>query len=296
MKKILTMALCATMLLTLIACTSENDVDVNDVNLPTPPARVELPEWSINTNPFDITDDMSVSNIHGIPDIAESSEYRNLCATGMLKFMMETRDGAVAFRGVVIDQWVTWADPSINPMPSGTKHLYTDTEFLIQEVLYGDLEVGETTVIRQLGGIDESVERVRVWFNHLRVDLPIGEEYIVFADRPWNTDETVRNGLSHYQSFHWIANPYGDGRGISALSDESIMTNTDAEIIAHPLNLAREGQEVIITREILAEIAALGGHELGAPIPPEVMEKAQAAIDQRTEDLARWEAEQREVE
>ena len=290
MKKTLIIALCATMLLAFIACTSDNDVDVNDVNdafTPEPPTRVELPEWAVNTDVFEIPDDALTNSISGIPVLVDDTE--------MLIRSLSQREGSIAFRGIVVDEWVEWMH-----IPDFPRRLLTNTEFLVQEVLLGDLEIGETVTVNQLGGVYMG-ERVSVLFNDLRVDLPLGEEFIVFGVWDTFTNQYSTSGILtiapfiNDQSFHWIANPYG-GRGISALSDESIMTNTDAEIIAHPLNLAREGQEVIITREILAEIAALGGHELGVPIPPEVMEKAQVAIDQRTEDLARWEAEQREVE
>ena len=291
MKKILILVLTLILAFAFFACTSENDADVNDENHENDENDVtytnendviqvfQMPSWPINTNPVTITDDMAVITSHALGTAARDFE---VLARGVTLF------GDRAFRGVVLSERAAWIDSSLGEVHTPQARISTATKLLVLESFCGIVHPGDIVELWQGGGvIGESVDTFQY-----RLDMPVGEEFLVFA-------RNFNNPRPHLEEFiipvfnsgviFWIANP-DDGRGISAMTDESVI-DSSALILRHPDSFGFD-----ITPENMAELAEHArsiGIDVGAPIPAEVMEIAQVAIDQRTEDLARWEAEQR---
>ncbi|MCL2212935.1 MAG: hypothetical protein FWB93_03795 [Oscillospiraceae bacterium] len=280
MKKFITLALVLTMLLlTLVACNNGNDPQPqNDVNQQT---RVQLPEWPENLNTIEIPEDAMFNTVNAIPSLADDIEHFN-------RSLQSEWSQAKVFRGIVIDEQPIWMQ-----IPWGDEYmdiLFTDTKFLIQEVFFGsfgDLTPGEAITIRQRGGVYNGVQ-VWVSSSNLLVDLPIGEEFIVFT--MWDDFTESYFPVHHHQAFHWLGNPYG-GRALSATADTSIMEAGYVEIVPSPQNVESWMETLVITREFLAEIAEAGGHEIGAPIPADVMERVQVVHEQVAAARAEREAE-----
>ena len=300
MKKTLILGLVALMLflplIAFTACTGENDDTNNDdiTNQNENDSTVfQQSEWPICTTALEIPEGMTGDGVFAFPSYAR--HFEDLIDSTLDKghylpngtFWSNDRPRYI-FRGIVLSEmvdrvFIQYIDDRV------FEPVMTINEILIVEVFYGALEVGETVTIQQLGAPSSGN------FNNWAVRIPIGEEFLVFA--AYETIEDERFGsklrpLYNINSIFWIANP-DDGRSISAFSDESVLESS-AMILGHPeigsFNITPENMEE------LANIARGNGVDVGTPIPAEVMERAQAAIDQRTEDLARWEAEQREVE
>ena len=305
MKKTLILGLVALMLflplIALTACTSENDDTNNDEitnQNENDVAVFQQSEWPTITNEFGITDDMNVNSIFAMPSYARHFEdlVNRVTSPGVYQpngslWPSEPRH---AFRGIVLGERAEWLTQIIGENPFTL--ITTITEILVLENIVGDLLHGDIVELRQMGGIIEN----HMWSSDWRVEMPIGEEFLIFAsdnfrEGHWLIDFTGYNfivPLYNINSIFWISNP-DDGRGIGAFTDESIL-ESNAKILGHP-----EIGSFDITPENMEELANLArnnGIDIGAPIPAEVMEMAQIAIDQRTEDLARWEAEQEEVE
>ncbi|MCL2212934.1 MAG: hypothetical protein FWB93_03790 [Oscillospiraceae bacterium] len=285
MKKLITLALVLTMLLlTLVACNNGNDVNTDDDSTATPPQRVELPEWPDNPNTIEIPEDALVNRLNFIPVLSSSIEtlkwYINLYSESSRSHI---------FRGIVLYDQIVWRQRHPDPPPDHPGSIHTETTFLIKEVFFGDFAPGETVAIIQPGGVYNGV-RVMATFNDLRVDLPIGEEFIVFAWQLPYPYSDIFYPLWHHQAFHWLGNPYG-GRALSAMSDTSVMEAGYVEIVPSPQNVESWMETLVITREFLAEIAEAGGHEIGAPIPVDVMAQAQVVHEQVAAARAEREAE-----
>jgi|GEM_PF-2420908 len=286
MKKVLTIALVLTMLLlTLAACTNGNDSQPqNDVNQQT---RVQLPDWPHNPNAIEITDDMIVTPIHAMPSVISRLEHLigRIVDGGFYSSYsgnwIDSPYSRFAFRGIVLSERVFREHDSIM---EGSSLIVTATKLLITEMYYGDKSPGDTIEIEQLGGTLDGHTNFFDW----RVEMPIGEEFLIFADRPINGNfyfPTVNEG-----AVFWIANPYTGG-ALSATSNASLMEA--GEIISHPNMISTEGGEpsFTVTREALAYLAYRGGHEIGAPIPVDVMAQAQVVHEQVAAARAEREAE-----
>ena len=293
MKKILLLALTLVFVFAFFACTSENDVDVNDENHENDENEnvetytndndviqvFQMPTWPINTNPVTITDDMTVITSHG--SVSGAGEFAHLMR-GTTMF------GDRAFRGVALSERAAWVDDNGIEVHIPQARISTATKLLVLESFCGIVQPGDIVELWQSGGVIDDQFRI----SRHRVDMPIGEEFLVFA-RDFNVNmphlEEVIIPVFGIGTIFWIANP-DDGRGMGAMTDESVIDST-ALILGDPDNFSFD-----ITPENMAELAEHArsiGIDVGAPIPAEVMEIAQVAIDQRTEDLARWEAEQR---
>jgi len=276
MKKILALFLTAVMLFSILtACSNtdndqqNDDNDDNDTDLyqPTEPReRVELPEWPPNFNAIDVN--LYNSSIIAMPSRAESIE--SLIDRVTFPYVIQPTN---AIRGTVLNKWIE--EQPLSTRPDSIATIMVDvTELLIYEVYFGDYNPGDIVIYEQ-------------WIGGNMIEMPIGEDFIIFSRSAmderrneygeiieWIRIPNLLWPMVNIGGIYWLANPY-TGRGLSADSNESILTSDSVEIISHPNN------PLTLTVEDLLYIVERSGRadEVGGPIPDEIMERVREAVE-----------------